>query len=107
MPMTPTTQTRRADDVLEAVAQQRRRRTLRELADAGGSRLSTAELADRVVTRNDIGSTKEAEVTLRHTVLPKLDESGLVTFDPSSGLVYEEIDGDVRELLAFVERRFE
>lgn len=100
-------QTKQVDDVLQAVSEERRRRVLRHLAENGDAPVPVGELV-AVVSGGESGHPRDTtEVTLHHTTLPKLDDLGLVEYDPGSGTVRADFDGDVEALLSFVAERFE
>ncbi|WP_135821007.1 DUF7344 domain-containing protein [Halostella litorea] len=77
------------DDVFEALADERRRLILRRLRE-GDPPVSTGRLARELADDGEAaGSKRELETGLHHRDLPKLDDAGVVTYDPESKLVVD------------------
>ncbi|SNZ15815.1 hypothetical protein SAMN06269185_2607 [Natronoarchaeum philippinense] len=98
--------TKTADDlILEALANERRRRICKVLANTDRTALGVDRIAHRLATREEDSTTrsisKHAEtlvVELHHVHLPKLDGAGIVEFDSDGGTVYcrdERVVGSV------------
>ena len=82
------------DELFSILASTRRRHALYCIVAAPSSTLATAELADRLTVLEERATggqhdRTEIELTLRHSHLPKLDDAGVIDFDPAqSVLVY-------------------
>lgn len=74
------------DALLDALASDRRRRVLRYLESAKDGPTSVATLADVLRRRNEAGADRATlRARLHHVELPKLDDAGLLTYDPERG----------------------
>lgn len=71
--------------LLDAIAHRHRRRALARLAE-GGRRIPVRELADDVAAR-DRADPEQVATRLYHAHLPRLDDAGLVEFDPAAPAV--------------------
>lgn len=84
------------DATLDLLKNHRRRYVLYYLRDQEGT-VMLEELADQVATwESDDGLLDEERVRadLHHSQLPRLDDAGVVTYDPDSGYVtLEDADG--------------
>lgn len=86
-----------AERLMDAVADDRRRRALRVLAEDDPEQpLST--LAERVhsleTEEHDELARQDVKISLHHSELPKLDELELVTYDPDDKEVELDVDPD-------------
>lgn len=78
----------RLDELHRALADDRRRLVLRQLATTDGDVASVDDLVDGVVARAELPVDRErVEVGLHHGALPHLDEAGLVEYDARSRTV--------------------
>ncbi|SDR16538.1 DUF7344 domain-containing protein [Natronobacterium texcoconense] len=92
------------DSVLEAVAEQHRRLTLRYLEGATDGVASIEEIAEYVAAESSKHRTPErATIRLHHATLPALENASLVTFDPHSGAVEYHRDPLVEKVLASID----
>ncbi|WP_436926968.1 DUF7344 domain-containing protein [Halosimplex amylolyticum] len=95
------------DDLLEAVADQRRRELLEHLHGNHVEVIGVDQLADELYARPDGASAFASDregvaVRLQHVHLPKLADIGALAFDPRSGTVRYCRDERVGKLLSFV-----
>ena len=76
-----------AIELFDALSNARRCAVLRVLDEQPS--LSEHELAARVLEREETVSatTEQVHVSLRHRHLPKLDDGGIVDYDPDNGVV--------------------
>lgn len=75
------------DATFEALANRRCRVALRQLAESDDA-LVVGDLADRLAEElDDAASEDRLRTALHHTHLPKLDDAGVVEYDPDRGLV--------------------
>ena len=82
------------DDMFHLLSNQRRRDTLRYLADNGG-RVDMRDLAEQVaawehdttVTQLDSDERQRVYIALYQTHLPKLDDHGIIAYNQSRGIV--------------------
>jgi len=78
----------RQDELFRALANDRRRLVLRQLATTDGDVASVDDLVDEIVARADLPVDRErVAVALHHGALPHLDEAGLVEYDARSRTV--------------------
>lgn len=98
----------RLDRLFEVLADERRRRVLYYLRGSDDPPASVDALAERIADADGLPAERVA-TSLHHTHLPKLDESGVVAFDPRSGAVrWDGVGGLLADCLdgaAEVERR--
>jgi len=71
--------------LLDTIAHRHRRRALAHLAE-GGQQIPVRELAHDVAAR-DRADPERIAIRLYHAHLPRLDEAGLVEFDPAAPAV--------------------
>lgn len=90
------------DEVLRVLADVRRRRLLAALSRADDDTLALADLVADVAEDVD-GSPARVRVAFRHNHLPRLEEAGLVEFDPEAGTVTYDPDPIVEAVVAAVE----
>lgn len=86
-------------DALEAMASTRRQHVAGALADAGDEIESLDDLVDAVGERFD-DDEDELRAALHHVHLPKLDEAGLVDYDPDG----HAVDPEDEKLSALLDR---
>lgn len=94
-------QSQDADEVLGALADERRRLVIRYLSNDAAGTVSVRELAEHVASRTDEPS-RDVMINLQHAVLPLLAERNLVEYDPESGVVQYRSDPLVEEVLQSV-----
>lgn len=87
-----------ADDLLSVVADDRRRRVLRELSSKPDGVASVEELAESPASQDATGDVEE--IALHHAVIPALDEAGLVEYDARSRTVRYRSVPEAERLLA-------
>lgn len=95
------------DDLMEALADYRRRETLRVLWDADGA-ISLPDLADEITRRERasafdmLSDSESVETALHHVHLPKLADSGLVVVAETDECTRVAFTGtpDTRSLLS-------
>jgi len=82
-----------AHDILDALADHRRRSVCEVLADADREFLSLEDVAERVAGR-ETGRVEASQVRvgLHHVHLPKLDNAGLLEYDHDANAVHYEGD---------------
>lgn len=98
--------TAKVDDALHVLESPERRRILAHLDDESVEWTTVGELASHLTdsspeprtTEERSGQTLEAR--LHHVHLPKLDDLGIVEYDPRSNAIRYRSDGRVEELLA-------
>lgn len=94
------------DRALSAVANRHRRAVLYSLKNASGDTLEFDTLVDRVADTLREGVADERRqrlrISLHHTHLPKLEESGIVEYDTETGHVQFTADELTREVLMLV-----
>jgi hypothetical protein len=89
------------DGDLSVLASQRRRLILQYLDQESTNPLSIDELVDHLVDNSSertLGR-KSIEIELHHKHLPKLEEYGLIEYDPRSGDVQSPPDAPLDRLL--------
>lgn len=100
-----------SDEVLSAVANERRRAVLRELDHTAGNTMAFDTLADHVAAqvRADDGGRladdhrERVRVALHHIHLPKLDACGMIVYDSETMQVRSTTGELGKELLTVVE----
>jgi DNA-binding transcriptional ArsR family regulator len=95
-----TSDPRRLDCLFEAFAHPQRRVVLCALHEGDGTERTIEELATRVVSQTPSLTEPEARTALRHAHLPKLDDSGLLSYDRDGGLVRYEGEPAVEAILS-------
>lgn len=88
------------DEVLRALARSTRRRVLRYLDEAGGD-VDVTELAGHLADEQSVRERTAA--SLHHVHLPKLDDCGLVEYDPESCRVATTVPPWVEQYLELVD----
>ena len=122
----PTSTSTSTEQILQAVADPRRRRVLRHLVAHGESPLPVEELAQRIADEDQpitgekpahrlvadnhpamdrLGSVEAIRIRLHH--LPQLAASGVVGYDPSDNRVRYHSQEAVEDLLQFIATRME
>jgi hypothetical protein len=74
------------DDVFDALADRQRRKLIRYLLKCDPP-ISTTEIADALQTRNrapPVEKHRELRISIHHVHLPKLDEIGILDYDPGA-----------------------
>lgn len=97
-----TTATERSDELLYALADGRRRAVVSSLRDATSDRTSVATLA-AAIAPPDGSDPEDVAIRLHHETLPRLDEIGVLEFDPQSGSIVYRGDEDLEAVLDVVE----
>lgn len=97
---------------LHLLADPRRRRVLEYLVDRPYEPVDLPDLAEHVhaiatPNANDPTGRETIEVSLHHTHLPKLAETGAVTYDPENRVVRYQPDAVVERLLRATVGRFD
>lgn len=94
------------DDLYRALASRQRRRVLSTLLieeESTVEELSTVLTGWQATEANTMGTAEdrtEVMITLKHSALPILDETGFVTFDSERGTVeMKQVPSAVRELI--------
>jgi hypothetical protein len=93
------------DDLFAALASERRRRVLEYFEASDRTTATLTELTDHLAEcEADAGRSRERiRLRLHHTDLPKLDESGLITYDAARATVeilHRADDERVRDALS-------
>lgn len=88
-------------DRFDLLASDRRRCALRYLSRRPDTRVSVEEVANHA-SAVGLGAKRNVELALQHVHLPKLDDAGIVAYDPERGTVEYRGDEGIEELLAFV-----
>ncbi len=96
----PTDSERLPGDALEAMASTRRQHVAGALADSAREIESLDDLVDAVGERFDDPDEDELRAALHHVHLPKLDEAGLVDYDPDR----HAVDCEDEKLSALLDR---
>lgn len=99
------------DDALHALSNGRRRAVVQYLRESGDATYDVGEIADVVVNPQTpsrssdppVRDPEEVAALLRHRHLPKLDDHGIVAFDPADNVVSYRGDPVVEELLDTVQ----
>lgn len=91
------------DDVLRALASRRRRRTCAFLAEQEAPVTTVDDIADHLRRAEREPGQGDVEVRLHHTDLPKLDDLGVVEFDPERGVVRYHGDPALERVLRAVD----
>lgn len=86
----PTDAERLPGDALAAMASTRRQHVAGALADAGDGIERLDDVVDAVGERFDDTDEDELRAALHHVHLPKLDDAGLVDYDPDGHVVEPE-----------------
>ena len=95
------------EELLTALADPRRRELLRYLQDVDGEAVSVTELAAAVTGGGESGEYTDLHIGLQHVHLPKLADTGVLSFDARSGVVRYTGDERVSKLLEFVATELE
>jgi hypothetical protein len=96
------------EDLLEAVADPRRRDLLEHLRGREGGAVTVDRLADELCGRGAFHDDPDRlRVRLQHVHLPKLAATGVLSFDGRSGTARYCGDERVAKLLAFVDAELE
>lgn len=101
------------DVALRLLAEQRRRKVLRFLANNGEKPVPLDNLAAKITDGESTGNEEEMDsydsvvTSLYHSHLPKLQEAGLVEFDRQDSTVRYRRHEDVEGLLDHVDTSFE
>jgi len=91
------------DELLSAVAEERRRTVLRTLADLDERCIGLEGLADRPAVDEAEASGRRLRLTLHHLDLPKLRACGLLYYDPARKRIERRDRETYRRLLSAVE----
>lgn len=99
------------ETALRLVADEDRRRVLNALIDSSENTASLQELADQMAVLSAPGGviteTNRSTVKLKHAILPRLDESGLIEYDWRSETVRYRPDENLEQLIEFVSTELE
>lgn len=99
------------DELLEVVADPRRRLVLRYLCDNGEQPVTVGELATHLAAEaggtDGPEDTRPKRIPLEHVHLPKLDAAGLVDFDGRTVSLRTGPRERTRQLLQFIDEELE
>lgn len=96
-------QTGELNEAFEVLADPCRRTVVTELEP--GSTMAVDELAERVADRRESLSPRRAKVALAHNHLPRLDETGVVSFDRTTRTLEMNDAPRLRSILSAVTER--
>lgn len=103
--MDPDLPARTTSSLFDAVAAEHRRSVLECLSSSSSEVFSVSELADYVAAnRPPVADAEQAAVRLHHVSLPKLDDVGLLEYDPRSRSVRYRGNSRVADLLDYVRK---
>ncbi len=120
--METNTQTISTENVLQLIADPRRRTILHHLRETGGIAVSVDELTDALATKRTEPSPRDATNTLssrqsaddagakaelHHDHLPRLADAGIIEYDRHDGLVRYHAHERLESLLQFVSTHLE
>lgn len=88
----------KVDKLLEILTTQHCRPVLRYLRDSTEEVASVSELAGKT-NKEDYGGPEQVAIQLRHSTLPRLEEAGVIDYDPRSETVRYQGHSDLETLL--------
>ncbi|WP_251328221.1 DUF7344 domain-containing protein [Haloplanus pelagicus] len=91
-----------ADAVFRALDDERRRLAVRYLMEETDGTATCREVAEHVRS-NSVDPPADAALALRHALLPRLEEAGLVEYDPEGGRIRYRSCEFVEDVLTVVE----
>jgi hypothetical protein len=92
------------DAVLRALTDERRRCIIRYLSETADDVVPKRELVDCITTCcSDANDPDRVSIRLHHVCLPKLDDTGLIEYDPRSGTVQYHPAPSIENILDHLE----
>lgn len=88
----------RVDKLLDLLTTQHCRSLLTYFGRTQKEVASVPELADKI-SKEDHGGTYQVAIQLRHSTLPRLEDAGVIEYDPRSETVRYQGDSDLEALL--------
>lgn len=93
------------DDTLQILSEEHRRQIMYIMEEKENEVFDYEDLAEEMIDQGHLRDEERErfQTQMSHAHLPKMEESGLVEYDPQSGTVHYVQDEDVEKLLEFVE----
>lgn len=94
------------NDTLKILSDERRRNIMYILEDSDQKSLKYAEISENLIEQDYMREEEQDrfEVQMQHSLLPQLENSGLLEYDERSETVRYIEDEDVEDLLEFIKQ---
>jgi DNA-binding transcriptional ArsR family regulator len=104
--MNTDTETISTDRTLQLLADEQRRELLRFLIETDKDVVTVDDLV-AAAAGPDPAETQRTRIEIHHVHLPKLDDAGVVDYDPEHGLIRYRSAESIEQLLGFVSKTLE